>query len=350
MRNEQAYKEEIKKRLDKTLAPGHITELGEVYHGKVRDVYMKDDKVIMVATDNLSTFDHVMENLIPYKWIVLNMFAHWAFESVKDIIPSAMLGSPDPNVVIQKKLKNVGVEGVVRWYVWWRIAVAYEKGERDFCWYTLPEWLIAYEQLEQPLFTPTTKYEKSDRNLTQADVEELVGKDMADLVREKALALYKRWAELAKKQWFVLIDTKYEFGLDENNVLHLIDEMHTPDSSRYCTVEEWNTKFPLIQQAMNDGHYANVSELITAHPHLKIKEYSKQFVRDVVAQWGVVYKDGKIVAEQFPVLTDEQVIEVVYRYVSTYEDVTWETFDFSILDEVPQERLMKNLREAGLIG
>ena len=251
MRDEYGYKQQISKHLDMTLAPSDIAELGEVHHGKVRDVYFKDNTVIMVASDNLSTFDYVMEDLIPYKGIILNKFADWAFESVKDILPSAMIASPDPNVVIQKKLKNIGLEAVVRGYMRGRIAVAYEKGERDFCGLRLPEGLLSYEQLETPLFTPTTKYEKSDRNLTPADVEGILGKDLARVIQGKALALYMRGAELARTKGFILIDTKYEFGTDENNELYLIDEMHTPDSSRYCTVEEWETKFPVIQQEMS---------------------------------------------------------------------------------------------------
>jgi phosphoribosylaminoimidazole-succinocarboxamide synthase len=107
MRDEQLYKQEIAKRLDKVLLTSDIPALGEVYHGKVRDVYVQDEKIIMIATDNLSTFDHVMETLIPYKGIILNMFAKRSFEQVKDILPSAMLDSPDPNVVVQKKLTNV---------------------------------------------------------------------------------------------------------------------------------------------------------------------------------------------------------------------------------------------------
>ena len=349
MRDEQMYKQEIAKRLDKILPPSDIPALGEVYHGKVRDVYVQDEHIIMVATDNLSTFDHVMETLIPYKGIVLNMFAKRAFDQVKDILPSAMVDSPDPSVVVQKKLTNVWIEWVVRGYMWWRIAVAYETWERNFCGIELWDGLWSYEKLPTPLFTPTTKYEASDRNLTPEDVEALVGKEMADLVQQKAIALYARGAAVAKEKWFILIDTKYEFWTDEKGELYLIDEMHTPDSSRYCTVQEWEAKFPCIQQEMNTGKRENVSQLLSAKPELKLKEYSKQYIRDVVAQWWVTYKDGKIVADKFPKLTDEQIIEMVYRYVSTYEDLTWEVFDFSVLDEDPKERLMRNLKEWGYI-
>merc|ERR1719174_519882 len=151
-------------------------------------------------------------------------------------------------------MKNLNVEFIVRGYVWGSMAGAYEKGDRNFCGLSLPNGLRRYQKLDTPLFTPTTKAEVGhDENMTMDEVEQLVGKEMAATAKDAALRLYQRGAELMRQRGLILIDTKYEFGLDEQGALHIIDEVNTPDSSRLCTVEEWETKYPKIEAEMKSG-------------------------------------------------------------------------------------------------
>merc|ERR1719473_2050148 len=155
------------------------------------------------------------------------------------------------------------------------MAAAYEKGSRDFCGLKLPEGMKRYQQLDEPIFTPTTKAEVGhDENMTPAEVEAKIGKELAAKVKDVALKLYARGVELMRKQGLILIDTKYEFGLDENGTLHVIDEVNTPDSSRLCDVEEWEHKYPQIAAEMATGKYKTVTDVMKAKPELKIKEFS----------------------------------------------------------------------------
>merc|ERR1712187_442993 len=165
---------------------------------------------------------------------------------------------------------------------------------------------------ETPLFTPTTKAEVGhDENMTMQEVEKLLGKDMAAKAKDIAMKLYQRGSELMRKRGLILIDTKYGFGLDDKGVLHVIDEVNTPDSSRLCTVEEWETKYPKIAAEMSTGKYKNVSEVLKARPDLKVKEFSKQYVRDALLEMGFDPAKDKAA----PKLSDEQVVECAYRYI-----------------------------------
>merc|ERR1719409_2566617 len=156
------------------------------------------------------------------------------------------------------------------------------------------------------------------------EVEKLVGKDMAEQSKKAALQLYERGVELMRKRGLILIDTKYEFGLDENGKLHVIDEVNTPDSSRLCTVEEWETKYPKIAAEMATKKYANVSVLLKEKPELKLKEFSKQYVRDALLEMGFdPAKDNST-----PKLSDDQVVECTYRYIKIYETITGKKFEF----------------------
>merc|ERR1719353_861635 len=209
-----------------------IPELGEATKGKVRDIYMVDDKVVMVTNDRVSAFDFVLPNLIPFKGRVLNAISKWCMSQTADILPNPLCDQPDPNVVVQKKMKNLGLEAIVRGYLWGSMAASYEKGERSFCGLTLPNGLVRYQKLAEPLFTPTTKAEVGhDENMTMAEVEAQLGADLAKKVKETALKLYQRGVEVFAKRGLILLDTKYEFGLDEKGDLYVIDEVNTPDSS-----------------------------------------------------------------------------------------------------------------------
>jgi phosphoribosylaminoimidazole-succinocarboxamide synthase len=345
MSKEQEYKKIIKENLNNTLDFGFLPELGKHKSGKVREIHFTSDKIgsniIMVASDRVSAFDHVLGRSIPFKGKVLNLLNQWAMENTKDIVPNASVDSPHPSVIVQKLYKNIMIECVVRGYVWGSLAGAYEKGRRNFCGLEMPNGLLRYQELDSPLFTPTTKSEH-DEPMTFEEVEQQLGRELAAKVRDVSLKLFKRGAELAQKAGLIFIDTKYEFGLDEQGSLFLIDESNTPDSSRYCSIEEYK-KFDLIRQEMATGQFKNVSELLKHKPELKIKEMSKQFIRDVLTEKGFSYGGtGKI-----PKLTDEDVVEVSYRYINLYEMLTGKTFEFPSAH--PKVELLSKLQQSGLI-
>eukprot|EP00667_Euglena_gracilis_P015190 EG_transcript_15798 len=226
------------------------------------------------------------------------------------------------------------------------MAAAYEKGDRTFCGLSIPDGLFRFCKFDVPLFTPTTKAELGahDENMTMEEVTAEIGPELAAKVKEAALKLYKRGTELAEKQGLIFIDTKYEFGIDEKGELFVIDEINTPDSSRLCDIKEWNEKYPKIEAEMKTGAYKNVMELLAKKPELKITEYSKQYVRDVLLEQG--FKPGKAI----PVLTEDQVVESAYRYIRVYERITGQKFPFSsVQSSLPAgQRLMANLQRHGI--
>lgn len=324
--NQEDYREIISKNINNTLDYGFIPELGRHKSGKVREIHFTSLEIgrpiVMVASDRVSVFDHVLDRRIPFKGRVLNLLNTWAMKNTEDIVPNASMSSPHANVLIQKYYRNIMVECVVRGYVWGSMAEEYEKGKREACGVKLQEGLLRYQKLDEPMFTPTTKAEH-DEPMTFEQVSKLVGKELAEKVRDISIKLYKRGAELALKAGLLFVDTKYEFGTDENGNLFLIDEANTPDSSRYCSVEEYK-KFEKIRAGMSTGPYKNVSELLRQRPELKIQELSKQFVRDVIIEKGFGYgSTGKP-----PSLPDEDVIEVSSRYINLYETLTGQKFEF----------------------
>ncbi|CAJ1365363.1 unnamed protein product, partial [Effrenium voratum] len=247
-------KAKIRQYLDLTLPECFIPELGEQKQGKVRSIYFAGENVIMVTNDRVSAFDYILPNLIPFKGQVLNMISEWAFSQTKDIIPNALIENVDASVVVQKKMKNLNVELIMRGYLWGSMAAAYEKGDRSFCGLQLPEGLIRFQKLDKPIFTPTTKAEVGhDENMSLEDMEKLLGKELAHKAMDAAMKLFQRGSELMKKRGLMLLDTKYEFGVDEKGVIHVIDEVNTPDSSRLCTIEEYEAKFPKIAAEMKKG-------------------------------------------------------------------------------------------------
>ncbi len=327
MDKETKYKEIIRANINNTLDSGYVPELGTHKSGKVRDIHFTSLEVgkpiVMVASDRVSSFDFVLNRRIPFKGMVLNQFNQWAFENSEDIIQNASMESPHDNIIVQKYYKNIMVECVVRGYVWGSMAGEYEAGKREMYGAVIPDGLLRYEKLDEPLFTPTTKADDHDAPMTYKEVEDLLGVDMTSKVKMTAIKLFQRASELAEKQGLVFIDTKYEFGIDENNELHLIDEANTPDSSRYCSQNEYK-KFDDIKKEMETESYSNVTELLKAKPKLKIKELSKQFVRDVLISKGFSYgSEGEP-----PSLSDDDVIEVSYRYIDLYEKLTGNEFIF----------------------
>lgn len=344
MTDDAQYREQIRAQLDSTLSSGFIPELGKHKKGKVRNVHFSNGKVVMVASDRVSVFDHVLSRYIPYKGAVLNLFNQWAMDNTSDIMLSAQLQSPDPNVIVQSQLTNFGFECIVRGYVWGSLAEDYEAGKREKSGIPLPDGLYRYGKLTEPLFTPTTKAEKGhDVDITLEDIVKVHGRELAEQARDLSIRLFVRGQQVAARRGWVLIDTKFEFGVDGNEELVLIDESLTPDSSRYCTHEEYNGKMRLIEREIQTGRYKTVGELVRAHPELKIREESKQYVRDVVVEAG--WKDGK----PLPKLTDEQVVETAFRYIKAYESLTGRSFPFHESELAVPRRIIHRLAKAGLI-
>lgn len=344
-KNEAATKAKIREHLQLTLPNCFIPELGEEKKGKVRSIYFSGENVVMVTNDRVSAFDYILPNLIPFKGQVLNMISEWAFGQTKDIVPNALVENVDSSVVVQKKMKNLNVELIVRGYLWGSMAAAYEKGDRTFCGLKVPDGLNRFQKFQTPLFTPTTKAEVGhDENMTMEEVEKLLGKEVAAKAKDYAMKLYQRGSELMAKRGLILIDTKYEFGVDEKGVMHVIDEVNTPDSSRLCTIEEWQTKYPKIEAEMKTGKYKTVSDVLKAKPELKMKEFSKQYVRDALLEMGFDPTKDK----QAPKLSDDQVVECSYRYISIYEQITGKKFEFPTKME-PSKRVVMNLQRAGII-
>jgi len=340
---------EIKKNLNNTLRSGMIPEIGQHRTGKVRDVHFTGneigDPIIMVASDRVSCFDHVLSRQIPFKGKVLNLLTKWAFKNTKDIVDNALIETPHENILVQELMKKIDFEFVVRGYMWGSMAESYEKGEREFCGYKLPNDMNRYQKLNEPMFTPATKEEEGhDINVSFEYMADKLGRKLSEELRDITIKLYKRASELAEKKGYIFIDTKYEFGLDKHNKIHLIDEANTPDSSRYCRISELE-KYTKIKELMAKGKYGNVTELLEDNPKLKIKELSKQFVRDVLVEGGFSGYTGE---GSIPDLTDENIIETSRRYISLYEELTGQKFDFGSARDVRSD-LIAALRMEGLI-
>ena len=350
MTKEKEYKRIIRERLSDTVFSGYIPELGRHISGKVRDVHFTSDKIgseiVMVSSDRVSCFDHVLSRQIPFKGKVLNKLTRWAFKNTEDIVKNALIRTPHDNVLVQKRMKKIPVEFVVRGYVWGSMAEEYEKGKREFCGIDLPDGLLRYQKLEKPLFTPATKEEfgEHDINVSFEHVADMIGEKLATRLRDISIKLYERASQLAAKKGMIFIDTKYEFGLDENDEIHLIDEANTPDSSRYARIEEYD-KYDRIEAEMKSNKYKDVTELIRKKPELKVAELSKQFVRDVLVEGGFSGYSGE---GSIPDLKDDDVVETSWRYISLYEELTGETFDFGSRSDIRAD-LIHALACEGLI-
>jgi phosphoribosylaminoimidazole-succinocarboxamide synthase len=337
--------EYIRKRVSENLhcatKEAEIPGLGGGRRGKVRHVYSAADAdgesiLIMSTSDRVSAFDIILDRAIPYKGAVLNALAQWSFDQTRDIVPNALIRTPSSHIMIQRELPNTGFECVVRGYVWGSLAIDYERGMREKCGLALGEKLLRYQKLEPPLFTPTTKAKTGhDRDVTLGEMAkslqenltaqgiDVPGDVLAQQLRDVCFRLYHRGDELARRVGLSLVDTKYEFGIDAPRKVSLIDEIHTPDSSRYIELADWQKKWPLIKEKMQAGHWATVSELLRDHPDLKVKELSKQLVRDVLMERGYDPNTGEI-----PSLQDEDVVETSARYIELYERLTGQEFDF----------------------
>ena len=305
-----------------TLRETNFDFLGKKKVGKVRDIYEQPDHLIFITTDRHSSFDRILAH-IPWKGQVLNQISAWWFEATKDIVPNHVLAVPDPNVTVGKKMKMVPVEAVMRGYltgvtdtsIWTR----YSKGERIFGDLTLPDGLKKNTKLPQPVFDPTTKEDTHDRAITTAQMVEegLITKELFEKVRQTATKLFLRGQEIAAKKGLILVDTKYEFGTDESGQLVLIDEIHTPDSSRYWQTEGY-------EERMEKGE--------------EPKSFDKEFLRLWFKENCDPYKDSTL-----PDAPSELVEELSRRYIQMYEQVTGEKFVPGEIPVIP--RMERNLKQ-----
>ena len=293
------------------------------YKGKVRDVYTIGSKLVMVASDRISAFDVVLPKAIPFKGEVLNRTAAHFLAATSDIVPNWVLSVPDPNVTIGLACEPFKVEMVVRGYLAGHAAREYAAGKRSVCGVPLPEGLKENDKLPHPIITPTTKAsEGHDEDISR---EEIISKGIvseADYSQLEAytLALYQRGTEMAAQQGLILVDTKYEFGKMGNQII-LIDEIHTPDSSRYFYAEGYEQR-----QAKGETQ----------------KQLSKEFVRKWLIDNGFQGKEG----QQIPEMSDEWIAEISDRYIELFEKVTGHTFNKEQSEVAITDRIYNNILNA----
>ncbi len=300
------YKEIIKENLNICLTETNL-DLPNKKIGKVRDSYELEDKMILITTDRQSAFDRILAS-IPFKGQVLNQTSAWWFEQTKHIVDNHIIDVPDPNVTVGKKCTVFPVEFVVRGYItgttdtsaW----INYNSGVREFCGNTLPEGLKKNQKFDTPIVTPTTKADDHDRSITPAEIvsENLMTQGDWGFVSGKALELFKFGQETAAKNGLILVDTKYEFGKDAEGNILLIDEIHTPDSSRYWIAESY-------EERMSKGE--------------EPKNIDKEFLRLWFKDNCDPYNDAEL-----PPAPDDLVIELSRRYIMLYEMITGQKFEF----------------------
>ena len=312
----------IYEQLDQTLQDTQISSLGDRYRGKVRDTYRKGDRLILVTTDRISAFDHVLPQTIPFKGQVLNQTAAYFFEATEDVVPNHVIAVPDPNVTVAKACSPVPIEFVVRGYLAghaWRV---YDQGHRSLCGKELPDGLTEGAPLPEPIVTPTTKAESGhDQDVTreQAIASSGLSASEYDQLEEWALALYNRGSEMAAEQGLILVDTKYEFGRTSNDDFVVIDEVHTPDSSRYY---------------YRDGYQERLDAGIPQ------EQLSKEFVREWLMDNGFQGREN----EQIPDMPDDFRVTVAKRYIELYERMTGTSFEPDTHPE-PDERIRSALAD-----
>lgn len=276
-----------------------------MYRGKVRDVYHIGEKIlVMVASDRISAFDHVLPKGIPFKGQVLNQLAARFLDATKDIVPNWLVAMPDPNVSVGIKCEPIRVEMVIRGYLSGHAWREYRAGKRLLCGVIMPDGLKESDKFPEPIITPATKADEGhDEDISREDIikKGIVAEDIYTKLESYTRALYQRGSEIAAKQGLILVDTKYEFGVDSEGTIRLIDEIHTPDSSRYFYAEGYAER-----QA------AGIAQ----------KQLSKEFVR----QWLIDHHFQGLEGQNMPIMPDEFVNTVTERYIELYEKITGEKF------------------------
>ena len=301
----------------------HFPRQVSVYNGKVRDVYnINNEKLVMVATDRISAFDVILPKGIPFKGQVLNTIASRELDATKDICPNWKLATPDPMVTVGYMCKGYPVEMIVRGYLCGSAWRAYKAGARELCGVKLPDGMRENQKFPTPIITPTTKAEigDHDENISREEIlaKGLVPEKEYEIMEKYTLALFERGTEIAAKRGLILVDTKYEFGL-HNGEVTLMDEIHTPDSSRYFYSEGYEEKFE------------------KGEPQ---KQLSKEFVREWLLSNNFQGQEG----QTLPEMTDEIVENISNRYIELYENITGEKFNKEA-HEAPAKRIEKNVLE-----
>ena len=296
-----------------------------LYEGKVRDVYNIDDKyLVMVVTDRISAFDVVLPKGIPFKGQVLNQIASKALDATVDICPNWKIASPDPMVTVGHKCEPFPVEMIVRGYLTGSSWRDYKAGARSICGVPLPEGMREHQKFDKPIITPTTKAELGlhDENISKEEIiaQGLVSAEDYAVLEKYAMQLFERGTEIAAKHGLILVDTKYEFGKKDGEI-YLIDEVHTPDSSRYFYADGYQERFDKGEQQ---------------------RQLSKEFVREWLMEHHFQGRKGDVMPE----LTDAFVDSVSERYIEVYEHITGEKFDRgtdAASEQVIQERIEHNV-------
>ena len=300
-----------------------IEGLNSKYTGKVREVYyMQNDLLLMVATDRLSAFDVVMPKGIPYKGQILNQIATQMLEATSDIVPNWLKASPDPNVSIGISCKPFRVEMVIRGYLSGHAARIYKEGGRVLCGVRMQEGMIENDRFEIPIITPSTKAEEGhDEDISREEIisEGIVNETDYNLLEKYTEQLFERGSKIAKKQGLILVDTKYEFGKSSTGKILLIDEIHTPDSSRYFYEEGF-------EKRQKEG--------------LPQKQLSKEFVR----QWLISKGFKGLEGQKIPKMNETLIDSISERYIELYEKITGLSFKKASIDNI-QHRIQMNVSE-----
>jgi phosphoribosylaminoimidazole-succinocarboxamide synthase len=301
----------------------HFDGQKNVYHGKVRDVYtVKNDLLVMIATDRISAFDVVLPKGIPYKGQMLNQIAAKFLDATADIVPNWKLATPDPMVTVGLRCEGYPVEMIVRGYLCGSAWRAYKSGVREICGVKIPDGMRENQRFPKPIITPTTKaeYGLHDEDISREEIlkQGLVSPQEYEQLEKYTMELFLRGTEIAAKRGLILVDTKYEFGKRDGKI-YLIDEIHTPDSSRYFYAEGYEERFE------------------KGEPQ---KQLSKEFVREWLMENGFQGKEG----QKVPEMTDEIVTGISERYIELFENITGECFERADVSNI-LERIEKNVKE-----
>lgn len=299
----------------------HLPGQKSFYKGKVRDVYnINDEYLVMVVSDRISAFDVVLPKGIPFKGQVLNQIAEQFLDATADIVPNWKIASPDPNVTVGKMCEPFPIEMIIRGYLTGSSWRTYKKGARQICGVPIPDGMREHQRFEKPIITPTTKAETGhDEDISKEEIlnQGLVSAEDYALLEKYTYELFQRGSEIADKMGLILVDTKYEFGKKDGQI-YLIDEIHTPDSSRYFYKDGYEERF-----AKGENQ----------------KQLSKEFVREWLMANGFQGQDG----QQVPEMSDEFVAQVSNRYIELYEKITGKAFEKADLSVDIQARIHKNI-------
>lgn len=310
----------LERQLERTIKATDFTEFGEPYQGKVRDTYRTNGELVLVTTDRISAFDHVLRQPIPFKGQVLNQTAAFFFEHTRDIAPNHLIAIPDPNVTVAVRCEPIPLEFVVRGYLAGHAWREYHSGKRRVSDVALPDGLQESSRLPSPILTPATKAEDGhDEDISREDIlaRGILSRDEMEELEKLALRLFERGTAMSAERGLILVDTKYEFGRRPDGSFVLIDEVHTPDSSRYY---------------YSDGY----------DERLERGEVQRQLSKEFVREWLMEHEFQGKVGQRLPDLPDAFRLEVASRYIELYEAVTGRSFEPDVHPN-PQKRMREAL-------